>query len=114
MLWQRILEWARYALKHKEQTEKNTADLKDQQQAFDEMTEAVRRLAIEVERLRDNEAHERKNLALQLEVILLRERQLPPGNSPSESEKDAQIQSLKEEIEELKKRLKELEQQSKG
>jgi hypothetical protein len=29
MLWQRILEWAKYLLKHKEQTEKNTADIKE-------------------------------------------------------------------------------------
>jgi hypothetical protein len=80
MLWKRMLEWARYVLKHKEQTEKNTADIKEQQQAFDEMTAVVQRLAFELERLRDNEVHEREKMALRLENILLRERSLPPGN----------------------------------
>ena len=49
MLWQRLLEWGKYLLKHKEQTEKNTADIKDQQEASDEMTAVIQHLAYELE-----------------------------------------------------------------
>ena len=78
MLWQRLLEWAKYLLRHKEQTENNTADIKDQREASDEMTAVIQRLAYELERLRENEVHERENLALRLEKIRL---QIANGNA---------------------------------
>jgi cell division protein FtsB len=108
MLWQRLLDWTRYLFKHKEQTEKNTADIKDQQQALDELTDVVQRLTFELARLRDNEAHEREKLALRLENILLRERSLPPGTARAETNIDELLrltEELKRENEELRKRL---------
>jgi chromosome segregation ATPase len=50
---------------------------KDVQQTWD----AIRTLAFEVQRQRDNEAHEREKLVLRLENALLRsERGIPPGS----------------------------------
>jgi len=114
MLWQRLLDWGKYLLKHKEQTEKNTADLKEQQQAFDEMTTFVQRLAFEVERLRENEAHEREKLAMRLEIALLRDRSLPPGHKQSEvsvEELLKRVEALFSENEELRRRSEQLERQ---
>ena len=114
MLWQRLLDWAKYLLKHKEQTEKNTGDIKEQQQAFDEMTTFVQRLAFELERLRENDAHEREKLAMRLEIILLRERSLPPGNQPNEvniEELLKRVESLIQENQELLQENQELRRQ---
>jgi len=108
MLWQRILEWAKYLLKHKEQTEKNTADIKDQQQTLDELTAVIQHLAFELERQRENEGHEREKLTLRLENILLRKRSLPPGPQAHDNSVDAlrmQLEALKQENEELRKQL---------
>src|SRR5207245_7647802 len=85
-MWQKLLEWAKYFLKHKEQTEKNSADIKEQERTIKDLTRAVQHLAYELERQRENEVHEREKLTLWLENILLRsERGLPPGKSTSET-----------------------------
>src|SRR5258708_36861516 len=99
MLWQRLLEWARYLLKHKQQTERNTSDIKKQSESFDEMVEVVRGLTIELARLRDNEAHEREKLALRLENILLRER----ASLPAPTKPGAEVEELLQQIEALKR-----------
>src|SRR5579871_1920722 len=108
-MWQKILDWAKYFLKHKEQTEKNTADIKEQERTIRDLTAAVQRLAFELERQRENEVHEREKLALRLENILLRsERSLPPGeqkDTVNAEELLHLIATLKLENEELRKRL---------
>jgi hypothetical protein len=75
----------------------------------------VQRLGFVQERQHDNEIHEREKLALRLENILLRaERGLPPGIQKSEPDVAAMsrlIEALKQENEELKRRLEELETQ---
>lgn len=114
-MWQKILDWAKYFLKHKEQTEKNTADIKEQERTIKDLTAALQRLAYELDRQRDNEAHEREKLSLRLENILLRsERGLPPGISKSEAnteELHQLIEALKQENKELHERLDQLEKQ---
>ena len=50
-------------------------------QEMRDLTNAVQRLAYEVHRVSENEAHEREKMALRLENALLRskQRRLPPG-----------------------------------
>ncbi len=112
-MWQKILDWAIYFLKHKEQTEKNSADIKEQERTIKDLTAVVQHLAFKLERQHDNEVHERENLALRLENILLRsERSLPLGNQKSESgdgELLRLIEEIKQENESLRKRLEQLE-----
>ena len=108
MFWQSVIEWTRYILKHKEQTEKNSADITDQQEGLEEVVDTVRDLKFEVARLRENEAHEREKMALRLENFLLRERSLPPGTAISSTgaeELRREVEELKRENEELRRRL---------
>ena len=54
-------------------------------QEIQKLNEAVQHLAYEIQRGRENEAHERQNLTLRLENVLLKfERRLPPGKSDNE------------------------------
>lgn len=48
MFWQSLLDWGRYVLKHKEQTEKNSADITGQQEGLDDVVDAVQELNFEV------------------------------------------------------------------
>src|SRR5579871_164330 len=96
-MWQKILEWAKYFLKHKEQTEKNSADIKEQERTIKDLTAVVQRLAYELERQRENEIHEREKLTLRLENILLRsERGLPPGKPKNEVSNDELLHVIEE------------------
>ena len=108
MFWQSLLDWGLYVLKHKEQTEKNSADITGQQEGLDDVVDAVQELKFEVRQLRDNEAHEREKLALRLENLLLRERALPPGTAISSASNEAlrrEMAELKRQNEELRRRL---------
>ena len=65
---------------------KDTQDNKDALKALngrlDTTTETLQRVIFELQRLRENEAHEREKMSLRLENTLLRaDRALPPGNS---------------------------------
>ncbi|MBV9852868.1 MAG: hypothetical protein JO250_24680 [Armatimonadetes bacterium] len=65
-------------------TQKNKADIKDLQYQMEELTETVRQMAYEMQRDRENQAHERGNLLPRLEVVLLRseQRRLTAGAHP--------------------------------
>ncbi len=55
-----------------------------------ELSAAVQRLAYEMHRIKENEAHEREKLALKLENEMLRfERRLPSGQKNEESKDKA-------------------------
>jgi hypothetical protein len=80
-MWRQLYDYARHLVTLKEQTERNAADIKAIRDELKELTTAVQRLAFELRRLGENEAHEREKMALRLENTLLRsERRLPPGN----------------------------------
>jgi hypothetical protein len=84
-----LYDYARRLLLLKEQTEKNTADIKEIRQELKDLTAAVQRLAYEVQRTRENEAHEREKMVLRLENTLLRfGRGLPPGSEGTDTERD--------------------------
>ena len=61
-------------------THQNTTDLKELKQEVRALPEETKRLAFEIERLRDANRYERENLSLQLNNTLLQfERRLPPA-----------------------------------
>jgi hypothetical protein len=75
-------------MKLKEQTEKNTTDIKEIRQELRELTAAVQHLAYEIRRVDNDAGHEREKLILRLENTLLRfERRLPPA-PPKSAEAD--------------------------
>lgn len=64
-------------------------DFNDLRREVRDLATAVQRLAYEVKRISDNEASERKLLALQLENTLLKfERGLPAGRPSSENQEN--------------------------
>lgn len=80
-MWRQLYDYARHLITLKEQTERNAAEINAIRDELKELTAAVQRLAYELHRVRENEAHEREKMALRLENILLRsERRLPPGS----------------------------------
>lgn len=84
---------------------------KEIRQELRDLATVVQRLAYEVQRNADNERHEREKLLLRLELLLRTERSLPQAPNLEESEKNAQIEALKQENEALKQRIQELEAQ---
>ena len=112
-MWPKLIEWAKYFLKHKEQTEKNVADIKEQERTINHLTVAMQQLAFEQQRQRENEAHEREKMALRLENILLRsDRALPPGVPDNQTDKEDLLQAiaaLRQEVEALRKQVEQLE-----
>ena len=62
-----------------EETQRNSTAIRELRQEVDEMGRVLDRVLYELQRQRENEAHEREKLALRLENELLRfERRLPP------------------------------------
>ena len=114
-MWRNVYDYMLRVFKITEQTEKNTGELKEQQRTLNDLTMIVQRLAFEQERQRENEIHEREKLALRLENILLRsERALPPGNIQNQASTNELLQAidaLRHEMEALRKRVEQLEQQ---
>ncbi len=78
-MWQQVFESLKKLLLLKEQTDKNTADVKDLQRELKDLTTVVQHLIYEVRGNKNDEAHERENMALRLQNELLKfERRLPP------------------------------------
>src|SRR5260221_2351678 len=101
MNWARLIEWARSVLRQKEQLNRLTNKVGEQQEAMQAMATVIRHHEFELIRLRDNEAHEREMLALRLENLLLRERGLPVPTTDREVELLQQIRDLKRENAEI-------------
>ena len=90
-MWRQFYDYAKQLMGLAEKTEKNIADIKEIRQELKELTAAVQRLAYEVHRNQENEAHEREKMVLRLENALLRfERRLPPSR-PSADEADQEV-----------------------
>ncbi len=78
-MWQQLYDSLKKLMLLKEQTDKNTADIKELQREVKELTAVVQHLIYEVRGNRNDEAHERENMALRLQNELLKfERRLPP------------------------------------
>ena len=86
-MWQKIVELARLVWSLGQKTERNSEDIHTLQAENKRLTAAVTQLIFEVQRLRDeighlrkDEMNEREKMALRLENELLKfERRLPPG-----------------------------------
>jgi regulator of replication initiation timing len=55
-----------------QETRQNRADIKDLQNEVEKLTGAMQRLAYEIQRNKENEAHEREKIYLKLENEVLR------------------------------------------
>ena len=79
ILWREIANALKELLLLRENTKKNADDIQEMQKDFKALTAFVERLAYEVRGNRNDEAHERENMALRLQNELLKfERRLPP------------------------------------
>ena len=106
MLWKNVYNWIAYLFHQKETTEQNTAELKAQKGEIRDATDVLRQITFELERLQQNEAHEREKLALRLELLLMRERgtlSAISGPEPGRDELLHQIEELKRELAELRR-----------
>lgn len=78
-MWQQLYDSLKKLMLLKEQTDKNTSDVKELQREVKELTAVVQHLIYEMRSNRNDEAHERENMALRLQNELLKfERRLPP------------------------------------
>lgn len=78
-MWQQLYDSLKKLLLLKEQTDKNVADIKELQQEVKALTAVVQQLIYEIRSSRNDEAHERANMALRLENEMLKfERRMPP------------------------------------
>lgn len=78
-MWQQLYDALKKLMLLKEQTDKNTSDVKELQREVKELTAVVQHLIYEMRSNRNDEAHERENMALRLQNELLKfERRLPP------------------------------------
>jgi predicted nucleic acid-binding Zn-ribbon protein len=71
-MWKQIYEALKQLLLLTQQTEQNRVEIKELREELDDLTSAVERLAYEMRRDRENEAHEREKLVLRLENELLK------------------------------------------
>jgi hypothetical protein len=79
-MWKQFYELVLRGARLTEDTAENKAAVKQLQLQVEDLTDKVHLLAAELRHGAKNEAHERRNLALQLENQLLRfERRLPSG-----------------------------------
>ena len=78
-MWQQLLASLKNLILLQEQTDRNTAKIKEMQSELTALTAAVQQLIYEVRGNKREEAHEREKMALRLENELLKfERRLPP------------------------------------
>lgn len=80
-MWRDILNALRKLVLLQEQTDKNTAEMKELRQELKDLSSVVQSLSFHVRRSAENESHEREKMALRLENMLLKsDRFLPsPG-----------------------------------
>lgn len=76
-MWEKLLGSIKDFVLAGELTRLNTADIRELRKRNEELTLLVERLAFEIQRIRENEAHEREKLLLHLE-----NRSLKPKTSP--------------------------------
>ncbi len=86
-MWKQLGEFFKHVLFLTQETQENQNDIRRLEQEMREVKDALKLLAFEVSKLRDNEQHEREKMALRFEIELLRSgRQLPM--TPPDKEQD--------------------------
>ena len=109
-----LLEIMKQLLGLSKDTQDNKEANKATQAQLDSVTDTLQRVIFELQRLKENKAHEREKMLLRLENDRLRfERALPPGTANEQSsmaEMQKQIEALQNEVAELKLRFEQLAQ----
>ena len=81
-MWRDIAEWVQKLFKLKEQSHQHGARIVALEEEVSALSQAVVDLQYQFLKMAENERHERKKLAMRLEIALLRfERQLGSGGS---------------------------------
>lgn len=80
-MWEKLLKTLTGASFIVEQGRRNADELKELRNKHHELSLAVQRLALEVERLRQSEAHEREKLILRVENLLLNAKVSKPSKT---------------------------------
>ena len=81
-MWKQLGEFFKHVLFLTQETQKNQEDISRLEQEMREVKDALKLLAFEVSKLRDNEQHEREKMALRFELELLRSHRQLPMNPP--------------------------------
>lgn len=80
-MWQQFFDSLKKLILLQDQTDQNTAKIKEIQVELKALSAVVRDLIYEVRGNKSDEAHERENMALRLQNEMLKfERRLPPPN----------------------------------
>ncbi|MBX3245197.1 MAG: hypothetical protein KF685_12165 [Acidobacteria bacterium] len=77
-MWEKLLGSIKDFILAGELTRQNTADVRELRKRNEELNLLVERLAFEIQRVRENEAHEREKLLLRLELDSKPKKKLPP------------------------------------
>jgi|SRR5579871_6753145 len=108
-----LLEITKQLLGLAKDTQDNKDNLKAVQTRLETVTDTLKQVIFELQRLKENEAQEREKMGLRLENALLRsERRLIPDGTneqPRFVELEGQIVALQKEVASLKKRIEQLE-----
>ncbi len=86
-MWDKFLGSIKDFLLAGELTRLNTTDVRELRKQNENLTLLVERLAFEVQRIRENEAHEREKLLLKLELAEKGSRKPPTKQLPKKSSK---------------------------
>ena len=82
-MWKKLLELLRAQVFLARDLQENKEKIRRLRQEFDELSELVLRLQFEIQRVREEDRHEREKMMLRIENALLRlEHQLPPTKDP--------------------------------
>jgi hypothetical protein len=66
-MWEKLVQAVRDIVFLSEQSRRNTEEIKELRKRIEDLTLLVERLAFEIQRTRENEAHEREKMMLRLE-----------------------------------------------
>ena len=85
-MWKTFLHWAQQTILAGREAQETRAEVKELRQHLRDLTAEVQYQAHEIERLRENEVHEREKMALRLENEMLKfERRLPRPRQDQDS-----------------------------
>lgn len=86
-MWDKFLGSIKDFLLAGELTRLNTADVRELRKQNENLTLLVERLAFEIQRVKENEAHEREKLMLKLELVEKVPRKIATKQLPKKSPK---------------------------
>lgn len=76
-MWKSLFDLFKSIFTFVDDLQKNRAEIKELRKENEQLTDAVKRLAYEIQRISEREQHEREKLELRLEIEHLK-KQLPP------------------------------------